>query len=90
MISASNILNNPYIATWAEPLPALWAATEEEDEEDTQSHREGYGGRLRMRRGDVKVVRGRPGAATICGYIFPSEPLNVRLALSLSATFWCG
>lgn len=48
------------------------------------------GGRLWMRRGDVKVVRGQPGAATICGYIFSPEPLNVQLALGLSTAFWCG
>lgn len=61
--------------------------------------RRGWGGHTEPKRiwwpvmdgwGDVKVVRGQPGAATICGYIFSPEPLNVRLALGLSAAFWCG
>lgn len=40
-----------------------------------------------MGEGDVKVVRGQTGAATICCNIFSPEPLNVQLALSLSAAF---
>ncbi len=68
----------------------LWPATKGGVGEDIERWREGYGGRLWMGWGDVKVVRGQPGAATICGYIFSPEPHNVRLALGLSAAFWCG
>lgn len=40
--------------------------------------------------GMFKLSGDSRGAATICGYIFSLQPLNVRLAPGLSAAFWCG
>lgn len=82
-----NLKQTPHTQTRPPPSCGYWL---KEGMERTERRREGYGGRLWMRWGDVKVVRGQPGAATICGYIFSPEPLNVWLALGLSAAFWCG